>query len=319
MHQKRRRSIAILLLFPLAACGPSPDPVEDEQEGAPVAASQYTYFREYIFVGSDADDLLVVPFSFHARETATDGFVRGARAWLARDETWDRFLDQSREASGAGGVWRIVPIDDLRLDAGGPAEIDAIRFEQGERRLRLDLAAPMGGWNQGGESRFRLVESALSVGAEQIGGTVLEVLRVERTLADGWPPGRDYDAIFLTSGDSLFLYLGETIGQEQEQGAEAGFAWLRRDGREHAWASGEIEWTDFRPLEEARRDVPNSWSIRIPAGEITGEVVAAGSDVMLGPERAGRRAVEIRYTVEGFLAVEGVQIPVQGMIRHTQR
>ena len=318
MKAKLNWPTSILLTVALTACGPSPDVVEEEQEGASASASQYTYFREYIFVGTDADDLLVVPFSFHARETATDGFVRGARAWLARGETWDRFLDQSRETSGAGGVWRVVPIGDLRLDAGGPAEIDAIRFEEGERRLRLDLGAPMGGWNQGGESRFRLVESDLSVGPEQLGGTVLEVLRVERTLADGWPPGEDYDAIFLTSGDSVYLYLGQAIGPE-EGDAREGFAWLRRDGREQAWAAGGIRWTEFRPLEEARRDVPIGWSIRIPAGEITGEVTAVGSDVMLGPERAGRRAVELRYTVEGSLEIQGVQIPVQGMIRHTQQ
>ncbi len=308
-------SCTVLSLL-LIGCGGSPEPPEDPPDGDAPAAPSYTYFREYLFVATSGEGALVAPFSFYTREEPGEGFLRGARGWLARGETWDRFIDQNRSMSSAGGVWRVVPIGDLRLAAGGPTELEALRFEQGERRLRLDLHAPGSGWNQGGQSRFRLVEGALSVGLEEMDGTILEVLRVERTLPDGWPPGEDYDAIFLASGDSLHLY---TARARSEAGAGDAFTWLRMGGREQGWSSADIRWTEMRPYEEARRDIPRSWSLRVAPGELSGEVTAVGFDAVLGPERAGRRAVEIRYTVEGIVEVQGVTYPVRGMIRHTQQ
>ncbi len=306
----------IVLALLISGCGGSPDSPEALPNGDPPAAPSYTYFREYLFVGTSGEGILVAPFSFYTRERPEEGFLRGARGWLARGETWDRFIDESRSMSSAGGVWRVVPIGDLRLAAGGPIELEALRFEQAERRLRLDLQAPTSGWNQGGQSRFRLVDGALSVGLEELDGTILEVLRVERTLPDEWPPGEDYDAIFLASGDSLQLYTARARG---EAGAGDAFAWLRVNGREQGWNSAEIRWGEMRPYEEARRDIPRSWSLRVAPGELSGEVTAVGFDALLGPERAGRRAVEIRYTVEGVVEVQGATYPVHGMIRHTQQ
>jgi hypothetical protein len=312
-------SLALItaMLLPLTACGGAADPLGDANGPltAPEAVAGVRYYRELVFVGSRGDEPLVVPFSFGAAE-AGSGLERTARGWLARGATWDRFLDDAFTTSAAGGVWRLVPHANLRVAAGGPAEIEALWFQEGERRLRLELEAPTSNWNQGGDARFRLVRARLLLGPETVRGSVLEKLRVERPLDDGWPPGQDFDGLFLTSGDSIQLVLAESVGGEA---AATSYAWARLPAGERAWSNAEIRWLDMRPYQEARRDLPRRWTFRIPAADIEGELEAAGYDVVLGPERAGRRAVEVRYTVRGWVYIQGEQAEIVGMIRHTQQ
>jgi hypothetical protein len=94
---------------------------------------------------------------------------------------------------------------------------------------------------------------------------------------------------------------------------------MRRGGEERSWAEGEIRWLDVRRYEEARRDVPARWSLRIPSAGLAGELEAAGFDAVLGPERGGRRAVEMRYTVSGWFDLDGRRHTAIGTIRHTQQ
>jgi hypothetical protein len=319
MHPSLRstwRSLTAGGLLALAGCGSNGDSIaESEGAAVPEARAAFRYHRDYVFVAPRADPPLVVPFSFRSTDTGTQ-LVRASRGWLARGTTWDRFLDERAETSRAGGVWRVVPQGDLRVDAGGAAEVEALRFQHGERRLRLQLDAPLTGWHQGGDTRFRLIAGRLSIGAESLGGPVLEVLRVERVLDDGWPPGEDFDALFLTSGDSVQLVLAERIGGGEE---DRGFGWMRNPRIERTWDDAEIRWLEMRPYQEARRDIPRRWYFQIPAAGIEGELDAVGFDAVLGPERAGRRAVEIRYSVTGFADLDGNRLPVVGTIRHTQQ
>ncbi|MEX2583224.1 MAG: hypothetical protein WD766_08110 [Gemmatimonadota bacterium] len=300
----------------LTACGGAEqDRTEAADRSSDAANTLFRYNREYVFIGSGGTDPTIVPFTFRSSERG-DELDRGVQAWLARGGTWERFLDETATTSAAGGVWRVTPQPDLQVTVGGPAELEALRFERGERRLRLELERPITGWQQGGESRFRLLSGQLAVGSETLTGPVLEMLRVERTLADGWPPAQDFDAIFLTSGDSIQLVLAETIG-----GAEADerYAWTRTSAGERMWPEAEVRWLEFRAYEEARRDIPRRWSFHIPAAGIQGELEASGFDAVLGPERAGRRAVEIRYTVQGWIDMPGGRRDAAGLIRHTQQ
>ncbi|MEX2569822.1 MAG: hypothetical protein WD737_00855 [Gemmatimonadota bacterium] len=300
----------------LAACG-SPDDTGGAAAEAQSAGETalYRYNREYVFVSPRGDEPLVVPFTFRSNELGSE-LERGVRGWLARGATWDRFLDETGRTSQAGGVWRVVPLGDLRITAGGAAELESLRFERAERRLRLELDAPLTSWSQGGDTRFRLLSGTLAVGSETLSGPVLEMLRVERTLEDGWPPGEDFDALFLTSGDSVQVVLAETINGD---GAAPEYAWVRTPGGERSWQEAEIRWLEMRPYQDARRDIPLGWSFRVPGAAVDGELVAAGFDVVLGPERAGRRAVEIHYTVEGWVDLGSDRHEVTGMIRHTQQ
>jgi hypothetical protein len=307
---------ATAVLLATAGCGGGGES-PGQAEGADTAAegALYRYHREYVFVSARGESPLVVPLAFRATDRGSE-LERGARGWLARGGTWDRFLDESGITSRAGGVWRVVPQGDLRITAGGPAELETIRFQRGERRLRIEFENPITAWNQGGDTRFRLLAGRLSIGAETLSGPMLEILRVERTLEDGWPAGQDFDAMFLTSGDSIQVVLAERLGGSE---GEAGYAWTRSASGEREWDRAEIRWLEMRPYQEARRDIPRRWSFRIPSADLEGEVEAAGFDALLGPERAGRRAVEVRFTVQGWVEMRGERRSVTGMVRHTQQ
>jgi hypothetical protein len=310
-------ALAFAAAVVLSACGAPENTAADTAAAAEAirARSLFRYNREYIFVGPGDGNPIVVPFTFRSVERGDD-LERTVQAWLARGGTWERFLDEGNRTSAAGGVWRVVPHEGLRVAVGGPSEVESFHYELGERRLRLELEDPITDWSQGAESRFRLLNGWLSVGAETVPGPVLELLRVERTLDDGWPPGEDYDWLFVTSGDSIQLVVAETIGTE---GPEAQYAWTRLPEGERMWPEAEVRWLEMSPYEEARRDIPRAWTFRIPSAGIEGELQAAGFDALLGPERAGRRAVEIRFTVNGWVDIQGDRREVAGMIRHTQQ
>ncbi|MQA90548.1 MAG: hypothetical protein GEU90_09975 [Gemmatimonas sp.] len=313
---QRRIAVALAAALVMTGCEVAEDSTADPS--TPEATSERTLFRynrEYIFVGPREGDPIVVPFTFRSSER-NGSLNRSAQGWLARGGTWDRFLDAQNRTSTAGGVWRVVPHEGLRVSVGGPAEVESFHFERGERRLRLELDQPITGWSQGAETRFRLIDGWLSVGAEVVPGPVLEMLRVERTLDDGWPPGQDFDLLFVTSGDSIQLVLAETV---EGEGPEAQYAWTRFPETERMWSEAEVRWLEMRPYEEARRDIPHVWSFRIPTARIHGELEAAGFGAVLGPERGGQRAVEIRYTVHGWVDIQGDRRDVSGMILHTQQ
>ncbi|HEV2132129.1 MAG TPA: hypothetical protein VGR27_13535, partial [Longimicrobiaceae bacterium] len=110
--------------------------------------------------------------------------------------------------------------------------------------------------------------------------------------------------------------LAEASGSELPR--EESFAWSYLPDGETAWDTAEIRWLEMLPFAPARRDVPVRWGYRLPAAAIEGEVWSVGYDAQVGEERAGRRAVEVRYTVEGWVSVEGERRRVLGMIRHLQ-
>ena len=301
-------------------CGDAPGPdevtvrpvrvVEPQAEEEPVPLFRYN--REYVFISELGDPVVIAPFSLRATDNGVN-LQRNSYGWLARGPTWDRFLDETSITSRVGGVWRVVPHGDLRVIAGGAAEIESLRFTRAERRLRLDLGDPRSDWNQDGGSRYRLLDGRLSIGAETLPGSVLEVLRVERMSEDGWPPPEELDMVFVTSGDSLQLLLAESAGEIVSM-----LAWLRTPTGDQTWVGGEVTSLELRPYEEARRDIPIRWSFQLDDVELVGEVEASGFDALLGPERGGRRTVEVRYSVVGWVEVQDQRWPVTGMIRHTQ-
>lgn len=309
--------LALAAIVGLGGCDRANEALEVAVRGADETASisPFNYTREYLFLAPTQDGPIAIPFDFQARERG-EKIERTTRAWLARGPVWARFLDQTVETSASGGVWRVVPAGDLRLNVGGAAGLEAIHFERAERQLRLEFDSPLTEWHQGSESRFRLLRGRAIIGTEVLTGPVLELLRYEETLADGWPPGQDYDALFLSTGDSIQMVLAETLSVDQ---TDKGFAWLRTPSGERSWDDGELRWLDMRVYEEARRDIPTRWSYQIPGADVTGELEAVGFDAVLGPERGGRRAVEIRYTVTGWMEIEGQRRDVVGAIRHTQQ
>jgi hypothetical protein len=309
------RVLAGLFLFLLLGCGGTDTPGESSGEADDGGQPNYRYEREYVFLSAENESRVVVPFAFRAVQRGNE-LQRESLGWLVRGPTWDRFLADTAVTSTAGGVWRIVPHDDLRLIAGGPAELEALRFERDERRLRLDLEEPTTNWVEPGETRFRLIDGKLSVGAETVGGTVLEMLQVERMLEDDWPVSSDFDLLFLTSGDSIQFVMAEALS---DSASEPTFAWMRNAAGERMLGAALIRWQNMQPFEDARRDLPTRWSIRVPSEQMEGELEAVGFDALLGPERGGRVAIEVRFSVTGWIEMHEERRQVYGMVRHTQK
>lgn len=311
-----RALLAALAIF-LGACGGAGDGSDaavssnDPEQEVPL----YRYSRDFVFVAPSNDGPLVVPFEFSARNRG-DMLERGVRAWLARGSVWDRFLDDNMTTTSAGGVWRPIPTTDLRLTVGGPATIESLHFQRGDRQLRLELDSPLSEWQQRDETRFRLLRGRVIIGTEVASGPVLELLRSENILEDGWAPGQDFDAVFLSTGDTIQMVIVETLSGD---GEGDGYAWIRTPSGERTWDDGELRWLEIRAYDEARRDIPIRWTFRVPGADVTGELTAQGYDAILGPERGGRRAIEIRYSVSGSIEVGGVRRNVVGAIRHTQQ
>lgn len=302
--------------MPLVACGNTEEPVGTPSSPVTVQSTvvaPFRFTREYVFLSTESGAPVLAPFAM----VATDDGERLHRrwyGWLARGAQWDRFLDDSRVTSRLGGVWRVLPTREMRVIASGPSEVESLHYEQGGRRLRMVVGDPLSDWNQGGDNRFRILEGSLSVGAETTGGIIFEMLRVEQTESDGWPSPHEVDAAFLTSGDSLQLLMSDAPAED-----DASFTWVRTPIEDRALPGGEVTWLEVEPLDDARRDIPISWTLTNEAVGLTGELRAIGRDVILGPERGGRRAVEIRYSVEGAIEVSGESWPVTGTIRHGQQ
>jgi hypothetical protein len=303
----------------LSACEgtPSLDVRRDGADAGP-EASLPRHVREFVFVGSRDGEPLVAPFRF-TTIPRDEEFTRRAQGWLAHGSGWDAFLDETFDMPAAGGVWRVVPRGPLRVIAGGPTEVQELVYRRGERVLRLEMQSAVSVWNRDDRIAYRFFRGQLGVGGEMTRGTVLEVQRAALAAADGTREALgDLDWMVLSDGAGLQILLAEAMGSEQA--LERTYAWTLVDGAEGQWEEASARWIELRTHEPARRDIPSRWTFGIPGAGITGEIEARGYEVELGPERAGRRAVDVRYTVAGWVRVgEGAEERrVFGMVRHTQ-
>lgn len=305
-----------LLSLAATACEAEPPP-ESAAVPAPAATAPEAprYVRDFMFVGELADTPIVVPFSFRATP-AGEEIGRNVRAWLARGGTWESFLDLSWSVPAGASVWRVVPRGDLRVLAGGAAEVEGLVFRRGERTLRLLLGEPLSTWPRGEGERYQMLDSRLQLGRVTVPGTVVEVQRVRPPLAADPPADAGTDWLFLTDGGQLRLVLTGAVGGA-DTGEEAA-AWTLLPGEERVWDRAEVRQLEHLALPPARRDIPVRWGYSVPDAEIEGEVRSLGYDAEVGEERAGRRAVEVLYTVEGWISVAGTRRRVVGVIRHSQ-
>lgn len=313
---RRSRAVPVLLAL-VAACGTDVVPEPPPRAAAPpdTAAAPTRYVREFVFVGERDGVPLAVPLLFSATQRGTH-LARGARGWLAHGTEWEEFLDETWTTPAATGGWRVLPHGDLRVLAGGPVEIEALVYRRGERSLRLMPGTPVSSWALHDQARYRLLLGELELGGRVLPGAVLETQRLQRaTAADGEETG-PLDWVFLTDGAEVHLLLAEALGGPAASART--YAWGVLPDGEHTWDQAEIRWLEVRAVEAARRDVPVRWSFRVPNAQIDGELVSLGAHLELGAERAGRRALVMRHTVEGWLALDEEQRRVYGVIWHFQ-
>lgn len=300
----------------LAGCGQT-EPGGGTADGTEAARSPWRYDRETTFLTWDEAGLASAPFSFSTVPLG-ERHEREVHAWLADGETWDEFLREAWSSSATGGLWRVVPHGELRIAAGGPG-VEALWYESGGRRLRLDVGDPRSQWHGGERERFRMLGGTMTVGASRRAGLVFEELQVSRG-ADAGDPDILHDRIILLDRNGFALYLlhERAAGTSADAGRD-GAAWVLTPGSDEAAQGGTVEWVEMRPLEEARRDIPLRWRFAAPEAGLAGEVAALGYHATLGAERGGRRGVAMRYTVEGWIERDGERVEVMGIVRHQQR
>jgi hypothetical protein len=269
--------------------------------------------REMIFVGQRGGRPLVAVFAFRT----VNGSVtrsREVRGWLGHGREWETFLDERWSSGAHGSAWTIVPHGPLRVAAGGPGEIEALWFSRGGRSLRLELEEVLGEWSRGPASRLHLFSAALTVGGQTTSGPVMELLRLRRPAEDAAVTSEQF---LLTSGDSLVLMLATGRSENGQSNGSPAIAWLRRRGEEQEWSEVHVIPRGGRPVLEARREIPRGWGILVPEAGLRGEVRPLAFSAEIGlVERTGRRGVMARYTVTGWIELDGRRVDVTGMARH---
>jgi hypothetical protein len=312
----RNKSLWLLALG-LGLSGCSGDDATEEQSTTPLPESGgWRYERGLTFVAREGDGLLAVPFAFRVLPQG-EQHLREARAWLARGDAWDAFVNDQWTASPAAGVWRVLPHGDVRLGASSSGGIEWLSFSSGDRRLRLEMNEEAEGWYGAERERFRISSGTLRLATEAIGGSVVEEMRVtgRPDTADG---GGVLDRIILLDREGLALYL---LHERMETATDTVHrpSWVLARGMSQPSQDGRVRWVQVRPFEDARRDIPLHWAFAAPDARIHGEVTALGLDAFLGEEQGGRRGVEVHYNVEGWLERDGNRVEVVGIVRHEQR
>lgn len=310
MNAKRLCGSALALLLTIGCS--EPDPIELPGTSSVRDPHSWRYARELTFVSVEDDAPQAVPFAFRTDPAGESHHSREARAWLARGETWDRFVDELWATPEAAGVWRVLPRRDLRIGAGPAGGIEWLAFRSGDRRLRVEVADDDDRWYGADRERFRVLPGTLTLGAEELSGYVVEEMQVSRYPGQG-SAEIAHDRLILLDSNGVALYLLHERGN-----GEPGATWALAAGTDQASQDGTVEWVQVRTLEEARRDIPLHWSFAAPEVGVTGEVTALGYDAVLGDGRGGRRDVEVRYTVEGWIERDGRRVEVFGVARHLQ-
>ena len=282
------------------------------EPGTPGALPGRVYERAVVFVTSVGDSTLIVPWIFNAR-TKPGGVDRVARAWLSRGGAWEEFLQESWETPPTRVPWRLHPRGQLRLVVGEGESLEALLFEEGPRRLEVQMGATRAQWNGSQGETFLVVEGAAVLADRRLPGLVLDLARAHR--GESPPPG---DWMFLTAGDSVQLVLS---GTDVPVGGTASYeGWARLpDASEIPWRDITIAWTETRAFEKARREVPVRWTVSTANREMAADLEVRTAHIEAGEGEGPLLPVDALFEVAGNLRIGNVTYPLRGLVRHIQR
>ena len=215
MASRPRLVCTLLLLALLAACTRETPPdgaagSADPDSTAANAIPGRVFERAVVFLTSVGDSTMIVPWLFAAR-TKPGGVDRVARAWLDRGGEWEPFLDQSWETTPTRAPWRLLPRGPLHLMVGQGEVLETIAFEEGPRRLEVEMAGIRSEWSGTQGETWVVADGAAVLSDRRLPGLVLDLARAHR--GDAAPAG---DWMFLASGDSVVMVLsgsGMTPGE----------------------------------------------------------------------------------------------------------
>ncbi len=298
-------------------CGSEPAPSEDPgappEEVAEAPAPDFdeeVYRRSFTFITLEADSVVAVPWFFQAR-THPEGVLREIQGWVLRNGAWEPFVEEQRDSPPTRSPWRILPGENTRIIAGNDDGLEALVFQEGGRQLRLGLAGLVTEWSSPQGEAFRIHRGRATILAESMEGLILDV----QGGGTGGSPGPG-DWAFLVSGDSLQVYLDHPPGREGVP--NAGRAWTRLDLVDSHWPDLTVEWTETRPFERARRDVPSRWRFQTPGEDVVGELEAGPSHLEVLEGEGPILPVHGVVQVTGVVRMGDRELPVVGLMRHGQ-
>lgn len=310
------RTLLWAALLLLAGCTPAEnlpeaaDPL-DEEILSPVRNFEgRVYERHIVFLTTRGDSTLVVPWSFLAR-TRPGGVDRTIRGWLGRGGEWDPFLTEHWETSPSRVPWRIIPRGPARIIVGEEDALERVFFQEGPRRLEVVLGDLLAEWTGQRAQTIRLHRGTTLLSERQLEGFLLDL---SRGRASDSPPLGGW--ALLVSGDSLQIVL-EGAGRGLEEG-EVYAAWARLDFTDRRWTDLRLVWEETTPFEAARRDVPVSWSLVSPGGEVAGVLDAVNPFMETGAGEGPLLPVEALFEVRGTIVVNEREFPVRGILRHLE-
>jgi hypothetical protein len=308
--------LALAALLASAGCRPTePPPTRDAvaagRESAPRDFRGRIYERNFVFTTLTADSTFLVPWLMSA-QTRPGGVDRRARGSLARGTAWEAFYDASWTTPPTRVPW-ILPHGNLRLMVGEGDAIEQILFSEGPRQLEVELSGdPLVEWTGGRGQAYRLIDAAIYISDERVGGMALDMARVH-----GSDEAAEGDWAFLVSGDSLQVVLeNPTAAAPGAPGACHG--WARLDFRDLQWPNLTIDWAEVRAFQPARQDVPVSWTITSLEDDVEGVLQVQAAQIQAGDGPGPLLPVDALFLVSGTLQVEGGAYPVRGLFRHTR-
>ncbi len=305
------------LLAGLVVVGCGGEVVEEQAAGATTSPTDTTpsveptrvYERSIVFVAQDTDSTLVVPWVFTSEDRGTS-VEREARGWLSRNGSWEAFFHDRWSGPATRAPWRLLPQGPLRLVVGANEALEDVVYEEGPRVLEVGFGSLLAEWTNSGDQVFRMHEGSALLSGQRVEGVLLDV---NRSRPSGAVNG---DWAFLSSGDSLHMVLDGVRPADVPLGGAFGSA--RLDFRQLQWNDLQIEWTELRAYERARREVPVAWRITTPDGSVEGILQATTTEIEAGEGSGPLLPVYALFEVAGEMTVEGSTFPVRGLLRHTQ-
>jgi hypothetical protein len=317
----------------LGGCGDPPPSPPVQEESAPTTmdttpsgqARSHTpqgfYERSLAFVSADGDSVLIAPWSFRIRRDSQEEIrERDVRlGWLG---SWEALAVDVDTGAVLGDSWRIVPGNRIRMIMGEGDALEEIFLRDPFLEMATDVGLPLARWTGSPRevARFHRGTTRLAPGEDEDAverdGFLLDLGVSSGSVEGGWQ-----DWIFVHSGDffqGAFLQRAEPEGTEGDVAMNTFEGWTRFAVRERRWPSVEVEWTEVRSFEDARRDIPVAWKLRTAEGEMEILLEAESSHLSTGEGDGAVLPVDAFFQLRGELRMEGDTVPLLGVIRHRQ-
>jgi hypothetical protein len=191
--------------------------------------------------------------------------------------------------------------------------LETIIFQEGARNLEVNLGELLVEWSGRRAQTYRVHEGTIVLSDQTVPGYLLDMSRAWAT-GDVLPG----DWGFLVSGDSLQVVMEDLAPDPGPEGGSFSL-WARVEFLDRQWLGVQLAWSEVMSFEPARRDVPMTWEIQSPEGDLTGSLTTTAPFLEVLEGEGPMLPVDAHFQVAGTLTLAGRDFPVRGFIHHLQR